>query len=338
MQKLIAVLGPTAVGKTDTAIFLAEKFNGELISADSVQVYKGLDIISGKDLPAGRQGLPVSSKFKLQKKDGPYSIGYYLFEHILIYLLDVVKPSYSFNVSDFIAFGQKFLEQILEKEKLPIIVGGTGFYVKGLLDGIDTSPVPIDENLRNKLKNFDVLSLQKFLLKENKKKFDSMNNSDRNNPRRLIRAIEIASKIKNFKLASPAGRLKIKNDERKEYDILMIGLKCEREELKKRIDWRVDKRLKLGAIDEAKVLFKNYEKLSEQVKNANGYRQLFEYLKNEVSLDRAIQKWKIAEYHYSKNQMTWFDADRRIQWFDIGKKDFRKNLVKEVHAWYNKDI
>ena len=317
MKKVLSIVGPTAVGKTSLGLVLASKFNGEIISADAVQVYKDLDIISGKDLPKGAK----------PKFDSNLNTNVYDFNSIPVYLLDVVLPTYNFNVSDFAKNARPVLEYILDKNKLPVVVGGTGFYVSALFGEIKSINVPRNESLRNELNNKTTNELQEILKEKNIEKFNSMNNSDRNNPRRLIRAIEITIKIHD-------SGFKIK-DSKRECDVLFIGLKCERDELKKRIDKRIDERIKAGALEEAKSLFKQYEKLSSNVKTTNGYRQLFEYLKGEITLENAVEKWRISEYLHAKNQMTWFNKDKRIRWFDINEKDFYIKITEFINSWYN---
>ncbi len=319
MKKVLSIVGPTAAGKTNLGLALASKFNGEIISADAIQVYKSLNIISGKDLPEG-----ANPKF-----DPNLNTTVYDFNSIPVYLLDVVSPTYNFNVSDFVKSARPVLEFILDKNKLPVVVGGTGFYVNALFGEIETIDIPRDENVRNKLKNKTISELQEILKEKNIEKFNSMNNSDRNNPQRLMRAIEVS------KSALRGSHVAVRSNE---FDVLFVGLKCERDELRKRIDKRVEERLENGAVKEAKNLFKNYEKLSSSVKTANGYRQLFEYLKGEISFETAVEKWRISEYLHAKNRITWFNKDKRVKWFDIKDLNFKSKVEEYVNSWYNTHI
>ncbi len=301
MQKIIYIVGPTAVGKTQLALDLAKKFDAEIISADSVQVYKGLDIISGKDLP---------QNYKLEN-------GYYSCIGLpSIYLLDVVEPTDTFTVHDYYNLASKYVQYSHNQGKTPIIVGGTGLYVEALLNGIKKTSKP-DLKLRKKLSNLSVSDLQKMLSPD---ELEKLNESDRMNPRRLVRRIETINEIKK----------KIAKSKKPKAEALVIGLSCEREDLKKRIDDRVDERLKNGALDEATKLFRNYENLNDQVKNANGYKQLFAYLKKETTLEEAIYRWKISEYRHAKNQMTWFRKYGNVEWYDIEKVNLKKEIVKRV--------
>lgn len=312
MQKIVYIVGPTGVGKTDLAFSLAKEFNAELISADSIQVYKGLDIVSGKDLS------------KTAFKHGN-NAGFYIDRGIPIFLLDIVDPTSAFSVSNFQDIATITLGKILKNNKLPIVVGGTGLYVKSLLEPIDTASIKPDTKLRSKLEKLSTLDLQKLLPS---KKLNSLNDSDRNNPRRLIRAIEVErSRIKNQE---------IEIKEKTGQESLVIGLFCDREVLKQRINSRVDARLKQGSIGEVEKLFINYKNLNDQVKNANGYKQLFQYLQGDISLQEAVYRWKISEYRHAKNQMTWFRKYGNTVWFDIEKKNYIDEIKSELNNFLTK--
>lgn len=315
MQKIVSIVGPTAVGKTSLAFLLAQKHNGVLVSADSVQVFRNLNIISGKDIPS-----EVSYEYLPQLSKDGYDSGFYTYHNVPIFLLDVVEPTSSFSVSQFQELADKTIDFIFKKNKLPIVVGGTGLYVNAILNGIDSDSVMPDLKLREELATLNVLKLQKKLESLDKEKLASMNDSDVKNKRRLIRAIEIA---------------KTKSDDRRivnsnKYESLVIGLFCNKELLKQKIDERVYERLKQGALEEARNLFVNYETLSPQVKDANGYKQLFQYLQNQLSWDEAIYRWKISEYHHAKNQMTWFRKYGNVEWFDIEDKNFRDVIENRI--------
>jgi len=315
-NKTVFVVGPTGVGKTDLAFTLAKKFDGALISADSIQVYKGLDIVSGKDLPktAKYVSLPELSQ-------NGYNTGFYIDRGRSIFILDVVEPTSSFSVSNFQDAAFKALDHIFQKNKLPIVVGGTGLYVKSLLEPIDTASVKPNIKLRNRLEKLSVEELHKLLPE---KKLNTLNNSDRNNPRRLIRAIEINCQGTGSRGQGTTGTVD------KKFENLVIGLTCDREVLKQRIDVRVEARIKEGALDEVVKLFKKYESLAPQIKDANGYKQLFQYLQGTTSLEEAIYRWKISEYRHAKNQMTWFQKYGNVKWFDISEKHFLERIEEKV--------
>lgn len=317
LNKIVCIVGPTGVGKTDLAFKTAWIFDGELVSADSVQVYKGLDIISGKDIPKDSEftSLPELAK-------NGHNTGFYSHNNIPIFLLDLVEPTSSFTASQFCELAENTIDYIFYKIKVPIVVGGTGLYIKLLTEGLDTLREP-DLELRKKLEGLSLEELQECLKQLDKEKFSSMNNSDVNNKRRLIRTIEIVS----FQLPTTNYKLPTK------YESLTIGLMCDKEVLKQRINLRVEDRLKHGGLAEVETLFTNYENLSRQVKDANGYRQLFMFLNNEISFDEAIYRWKIAEYRHAKNQMTWFRKYGNVKWFDIKKKGFSTKINKTVETF-----
>ena len=214
MKKLLIILGSTSTGKTDLALKLAKKFNGELISCDSRQVYVGLDIGTGK----------MPSKFRSLKMEK----GRWLVDNISIYLYDVYDPKKQYNISKYITKAKKVIKQIEKQGKLPIIVGGTGLYLKGLLYGFSNLGIPLDKRLRKELDKLTLEELQKKLQKFSSEKWKTMNSSDRQNPRRLIRAIEL--NINKKKISTQIIKVK-------KYNILKIGLTTSREILYKRIDF-----------------------------------------------------------------------------------------------------
>lgn len=289
MKKAIFIVGPTAVGKTALAVKLHKKIPSILISADSIQVYRGADIISGKD----------------HSND------------TLIELIDILPPKKSFSVAEFV---DKVRKIVAKSNKIPVIVGGTGLYTKALFENIETINVRPNKILRKKLSKFSVKDLQKELKKLDLKKFESMNDSDINNPRRLARAIEIVSSSSKNQKSEPVFN---------EKETLIIGLKTTTENLKKRIKKRVDERIKIGALEEAKKLFANYKKLSPQLKVANGYKQMFEFLQNKITWEEAVERWGIADLRHAKAQMTYFKK-MNVEWFDAGKKGNEFKILRLI--------
>jgi len=330
MKNLLVICGPTATGKTTLAVNLAKKFNGELISADSRQVYKGMDIGTGKDLP---KFSIFNFKFSIDKKQ----IGYSLLEGIPAWLYDVVEPDYQFNVSDYVKCASWVIRDIWRRKKLPILVGGTGFYIKALIDGIETLGVPPDWELRGKLLGCRVVELSNLLKGLDFPRWRRMNESDRNNPRRLIRAIEIAKRIQNSSPKTP-GQAKLKID-----NLLTIGLRAPYKVLYERIDRRVEKRIKQGVVKEIqKLLKKGYNWGNSILGTTIGYKEWKRYFINPKSeirnlklKEEIIQKWKFAEHAYARRQMTWFKKDKRIHWFDINQKKWQDKIEKLVEGWMN---
>jgi len=315
MNKILVICGPTATGKTSLGINLAKMFNGEIVSADSRQVYKGMDIGTGKDIENGKWIMDNG-------KSGHWEV-----EGIPVWLLDVVTPTQEFSVAQYVELAQKIIEDIWQREKLPIIVGGTGFYIKGLTDGIETLGVEPNWELRNRLEKFSVQKLFEILARLDSSKAASMNASDRKNPRRLIRAIEIA----NAKTQKPAKT-------QKNFDTLLIGLKAPYQQLYQRIDERVDKQVKMGAEEEVKKLIKKGYQWDLPAMSAMGYGVWRPYFEGKETLGEVIKRWKFDEHSYARRQMTWFKRDKRVHWFDIVEKSWEKRVEDLVKSWYNKDI
>ncbi len=324
MNKLLVICGPTGVGKTSLALRLAKKFNGEIVSADSRQVYKGMDIGTGKDLPA-------NSKFKIlnpkqfQISNFKFQIGYYLFAGIRTWLLDVVTPAQEFSVADYVNLAWKVISDIWKRKKLPIIVGGTGFYIKGLVDGIETLGVPPDWELRQKLQDLSVQKLFEMLARIDPEKAASMNASDRKNPRRLIRAIELASKTPKRALVPRRYTL----------NPIFIGLKAPYKTLYQRIDKRINEQIKMGAEKEVRKLLKQGCAWDLPAMTAMGYGVWREYFEDKKSLAEVVQKWKFDEHAYARRQMTWFRRDPKIHRFDITRRGWQKKVEQLIKAWYN---
>lgn len=299
MNKLLIIAGPTATGKTKLAFKLAEKYNGELISADSRQVYIGMDIGTGKNKPK-------SSRISIH--------GY-----------DLVDPKEEFSVAHFQKLAGKTINKIHKKNKLPILVGGSGLYIKAISDGINLSSIPQNPKLRKSLNKKTTSELFEILARVDPTKSANLNNSDKNNPRRLIRAIEIAASNPN-----KAQRVKTPS-----YNTLMIGLQAPKKILNNKIKIRVKKRLDQGFEQEVSNLFKKGVFWQDQSMNTLGYKQWRDYLEKKVDREEAINNWIIAEQKYAKRQMTWFKKVNNINWFDITDKDFAKKVDSLVKKWYS---
>ncbi len=324
MNKILAILGPTATGKTDLAFELASKFDGVIINFDSVQVYKKLDIISGKDIPDGAKFLNLKKEDIIPNK---YNFGYYLIGKQKLFLLDLVEPTYNFSVSEFVKICIPVIKYIQKQDLLPILVGGTAFYIKALIEGVETLNIPPNINLREKLEKKSVEDLIGGLKKLDCKKFEKMNYSDIRNKRRLIRAIEIADYKLNKK------DTKLSTNKLNNCDILKIGLFCNREILKQRIKDRVENRIKRGALSEARSLFDGYNALSPQVRSADGYHSIFDYLLNKTNLATAVDRWNKEDYHHAKKQMTFFKRDKKINWFNISDQNLKEGIKNCVRIW-----
>lgn len=285
MKKVLVIVGPTASGKTDLSIKLAKKFNGEIISADSRQVYKGMDLGTGKITKEEMEGIPH-------------------------YLLDVANPKRTFTVSQYRKKANKALKKIFKKNKLPIIVGGTGFYIESIIDNPSIPKVKPDKRLRRKLEKETTENLYKRLKKLDPER---ANDIDQYNRRRLIRALEIVLKTKQ-----PVPKI---TKQKPDFEVTMIGIKRDIEELEDLIYKRLIKRLDQGMIDEVKKLHRkgvSYKRLEDF---GLEYKYIAQYLQKKITKEEMIEKLTSEIKKYAKRQMTWFKRDKRIQWIDSNKKD-----------------
>ena len=277
--QVLVILGPTASGKSAVAIELAKKYDGEIISADSRQVYRGLDIGSGKVTKQEMAGIPH-------------------------YLLDVADPKKAdFSVAEYKKLADKALADIVSRGKLPIICGGTAFYIQAVVDGLVLPEVTPNLKLRTALEKLNAGELFKKL-----KELDPVRakNIDANNPRRLIRAIEIAESL---------GKVpKLKTSPNTNYDFVLVGIKTETEELKKLIKQRLEDRLENGLIEEVETL--KQSGLTWQKLDSFGleYRYVALYLQSKLSLEEMAEQLNAAIWHYAKRQLTWWKRDARIEW------------------------
>jgi tRNA dimethylallyltransferase len=281
-DKVIVIVGPTSSGKSEWAVALAQKLNGEVISADARQVYRGLNIGTGKITEREKQGI----------------------NH---HLLDVANPHRKFSASDFKRLGEKAITKIRKKNRLPIIAGGTGFYIDVLLDRIPLPAIKPNAKLRQSLEKLDTKELYNQLNKLDPRRAKTI---DRHNRPRLIRAIEIAKELGQV----PTIKIK-KTDDQK---VLWLGIKTNHQELKEKISNRLKKRLRQGLIAEVKNLRQPIvgRGLSNKRLWALGleYRYINLYLENQLSKTEMLSKLEQEIIKYAKRQMTWFKANQQINW------------------------
>lgn len=288
--KIIVVVGPTASGKSSLAVKLAKKFHGEIISADSRQVYEGMNIGTGK----------------ITKKE---------MAKIPHHLLDVANPKKQFTVAQYKRLTDKAIKKIVNRGKIPIICGGTGFYVQAITENISIPEVKPDIKLRIALEKKPTKELFSQL-----KKLDSRRakNIDRNNRRRLVRALEIiiksGKKIPELKSAP-------------KYEVLFIGVKCDARKLKELIRTRLLKRLKMGMVKEVINLKKSGLSWKRLEDFGLEYRYVAYYLQNKLSYDEMVKKLQKEIEHYAKRQMTWFNRNKKIRWVETPQR--AKKLVKD---------
>lgn len=272
MTKILIICGPTSTGKTQLAAGLAKKFFGELISADSRQVYQEMDIVTGKDQPKG----------------------------VKIHGLDLVKPDEEFSVAHFVKYAVGLINQIIKRKKLPIVVGGTGLYINSLIKPPKTLLVKPDWRLRKQLDKKSVKELQRQLIRLNALRFEQMNHSDQLNPRRLIRAIE----VEKFQQGPtfPAERTDFKK-----FDTLWIGLTAEKKILDKWIAKRVQTRVKAGAIQEWQKLKTKYKQGLPSMSGI-GYRQLPD-IGLWITAEQRYARRQLT-YLKSNKQIHWFNLGK----------------------------
>ena len=284
-KKLIAVVGPTASGKSDLAVILAKELNGEVISADSAQVYRGLDIGSAKITEEEQQGIPH-------------------------HLLDIVGPETDYNIGMFQSDAKRVIDEIVSKNKVPILCGGSGLYVNSVINtGYDLKDDPTaDPENRKKWLKMEEERGSGTLYNILKEKFP--NRAAKIHPndyQRILRALEMdhdADPNKTAQWESP-------------YDLSIYGLTMDRELLYNRIEKRVDKMFDLGLVEEVSDLLKQGYRTDGNALSALGYKELIPYLKGEITEDTAKEILKRNTRHFAKRQLTWFRRDPRIQWFDV---------------------
>ena len=277
--KLIVILGPTASGKTELAIKLAKNFNGEIINADSRQVYKGMDIGTAKPT-------------KEEMRDVPH------------YLLDVASPKRKFTVAQYRKLALKAIEKIQKKGKIPFLVGGTWFYIRAVVDGLVIPEVPPDWKLRKKLEKKSPQELHEILKKLDPERAKTI---EKENKRRLIRAIEICKKI---------GKVPPLRFNPLPYPVLMIGIKRKKKELMERIRKRFFEWLKRGLILEVMKLRKMGVSFKRIEEFGMHYREISKYLQGKISEKEMIENSIKEIQNYAKKQLNWFKKDKRVKWIN----------------------
>jgi len=278
---LIVITGPTATGKTDFSIKLAREIGGEIISADSMQVYRGLDIGTDK----------ISKEIR---------------EKIPHYLIDIREPDEPFSVADFVREADKAIAEIRKKDKYPIVVGGTGFYIRALLYGLPDVP-PGSEEIRKELKKLSNEEIYNLLLEVDRESAERIGKSDR---KRLIRAYEVY-KLTGKPLSS------FKFSEKPRYRFLGYFLYRNRPELYRRIEDRVDSQIERGLIDETKWLLQFGKDVTAF--QALGYKEMLEHIEGRESLEEAIRLLKRRTKQFAKRQFTWFRKEPKFKWVNLSE-------------------
>jgi len=297
MKCLIAIVGPTAVGKSELALHLAQYFPVEIVGADSRQVYQYMDIGTNKPSPAERASVP---------------------HHVI----DVIEPDEDFSLAMYHQLAIEALKAVQQKGKLPLLVGGSGLYVWSLVEGWKIPQVPPNQKLRRQLEARAEQEGSQGLYQE-LQDIDPMAAAKINpsNTRRIIRALEIYHTTGQ----SPS---QLQRKEAPGFPILLIGLTRERSELYRRIDWRVDKMIQRGLVEEVEQLLKKGYSPSLPSMSGIGYKQIGQFLRGEMTLPQAIDKIKYETHRLARHQYAWFRlSDSRIHWFDTSEAEAKANIA-----------
>jgi len=359
LDPVLIISGPTASGKTSLALSLAKKFNGDLISADSRQVYKGLDIVTGKDIPEGfnfyhdqphachpernemKSRDPSSQKgFLRYGRNDNVPDGYYSNSQIRLYGYDLVTPGEEWNAALFQKYALKIIAEIHSRGRLPIIVGGTGLYLRSLTDQYAFPPP--NPKLRHELESLSLIQLQEKLQTLDPVRFSSLNNSDSQNPRRLLRHIEISSchpernEMKSRDPSSQKGFLRYGRNDIKpipHYDVLHLNLNISLERLEPKIRARVIARLAADPRDELKYLKSFHLSDRHPAFTSLGYHHLDRFYQGKITRDQLIDLWTTAERQYAKRQLTWFNKLEHLT--RLKTPVDTSEVVRLIKLWYS---
>jgi len=297
--KIVAIVGPTAVGKSALGLKLAKKFNGEIISGDSMQIYRHLDIGTAKDSPA-------------ELKEVPH------------HLVDICDADQRYTVKDFQEKAKTIATDLASNDRLPLVVGGTGFYLSSLTNNLNLGGKDNGDNeLRKELIQIErtegVSQLQTILKKEDPKAFEKI---DVENSRRLIRAIEVFRTTGKSILDQDNGQ--------KWADFYLVGLTDDRPKLYDRINKRVDKMLEMGLLDEAQFVYEHRDDFP-QAKNGIGYKELFPYFEQQASLESCAEEIKKNSRHFAKRQFTYFRNQMNVDWYNISDdKNYQETIENNI--------
>ena len=294
---VVVIVGPTASGKTSLSIELAKKLNGEIISSDSMQIYKDMDIGTAKVTKEEAQGI----------------------KH---YLVDFVSPDERYTVSDFKKDSEAAIEEILAKGKTPIVVGGTGLYVNSLIYGIEYQDMNFDEEYRNELmkRAEDPEELEKLWNEANEIDPESMKKISKNDKKRITRVLEIYKATGKTKTEQEI----LSRQKGVKYDFKVFGISMDREKLYERINKRVDIMIEQGLVEEVRNLVNKYTEFPTAMQGL-GYKEVVQYFKNELTYEEMIEKIKQESRRYAKRQLTWFRRNQDIIWLD-STNEMDKNI------------
>ena len=301
-QKIVVVAGPTGTGKTKLSVALAKQFGGEIISADSMQIYKGLDIGSAKVTPEETEGIPH-------------------------HLIDILEPDETFSVAQYVQKANEAAEDILKRGKMPILCGGTGLYISSFVDNVKFTESETDFSLRERLmreaeeKGTEVLWQR--LAQLDPKAAEAVHP---NNVKRVVRALELYEST-GLTLSEQNARSKLIESP---YEPVMLALTGERELLYERINLRVVRMVEAGLFEEVKALSDSGMTRSMQSMQGIGYKEILAHFDGECERLECIELVKKNSRNYAKRQLTWFKRDERYRWFDISEEDFLERATAYV--------
>lgn len=294
--EIIVICGPTASGKTKLGIEVADKINGEIISADSMQIYKDMDIGTAKPTEEERR-------------------------QAVHHLIDFVEPNKRYSVADFKSDADKTIKDILSRGKTPIIVGGTGLYINSLIYNIEYKEDVCDLEYRATLEEKSLEELYQMAIKIDEKAIQKISKNDR---KRIMRIIEIYHSTGKTKT-----QLELESRKELEYDYKVFILNLDRDKLYERINKRVDIMIEQGLIDEVKNLLKKYEQFPTALQGL-GYKEVVEYLEEKITKEEMIEKVKQESRRYAKRQLTWFKTYKDAIWLDMYNKNNVEIILNEV--------
>ncbi len=297
MKPIVYVIaGPTASGKSNLAVELAKKVNGEIISADSMQIYKDMNIGTAKITKSEMQGIPH-------------------------YMLDIISPNERYSVSSYKRQAEEIIDKIISKGKTPIIAGGTGLYIDSLIYGIEFQDEEIDMAYREELNNIaEKEGLKKLYQQAKKIDPQAMQKISENDKKRIIRVLEIYHKTGKTKTEQ---EIESRKNEVK-YNYKVFAINFDREKLYSRIELRVDKMISQGLVEEVKEILEKYSEFPTAMQGL-GYKEVVEFLENKITKEEMIEKIKKETRHYAKRQLTWFRKNKETIWLD-GEEDISKNI------------
>ena len=294
--KVIVICGPTASGKTALSIELAQKINGEIVSADSMQIYKDMTIGTAKPTPEEMQGI----------------------QH---YLIDCISPEHRYSVAEYKKDAENAIEKILKKGKIPIVVGGTGLYVDSLIYGIEYTETKIDQNYRKELEKLvEEKGLEYVYNKAKKIDPEAVQKISKNDKKRILRILEIYKETGKTKTQQ---EIESRKNEVK-YDYKVFAINMERQILYNRINKRVDIMIQNGLIEEVQNLLKKYKQFPTAMQGL-GYKEVVQYLNKEYTKEEMIENIKMQTRRYAKRQLTWFRKNKQTIWLD-GTNEIQNNI------------